>query len=35
MEIRVYFDGAAERFDAIYRSDKSVGQNLLMGCFVA
>ena len=31
--VRVYFDGAAERFDAIYRSDKSVGQKLIDGLF--
>ncbi|MFT5086174.1 MAG: ubiquinone/menaquinone biosynthesis C-methylase UbiE [Candidatus Latescibacterota bacterium] len=32
-KVRRYFDGAAERFDAIYRSDKSVGQKLIDGLF--
>lgn len=31
--VRVYFDGAAERFDAIYRSDKGVGQKVIDGLF--
>ncbi len=32
-KVRRYFDGAAERFDAIYRSDKGVGQKLVDGLF--
>jgi cyclopropane fatty-acyl-phospholipid synthase-like methyltransferase len=32
-KVRHYFDGAAERFDAIYRSDKGVGQKLVDGLF--
>jgi len=31
--VRRYFDGAAERFDAIYRSDKGLGQKLIDGLF--
>ena len=31
--VRRYFDGAAERFDAIYRSDKGVGQKIVDGLF--
>ena len=27
--VRSYFDGAADRFDSIYRPDKSLGQKLI------